>query len=97
MAEEANTEGEAYREMTSSMHFLNDDLNNDTCQFNIACDRFLLNTGVVAEQRKHLEKLYMNSNVYNLRKGYIDGPNALNKDTVEMNQFDRSQFINSEY
>lgn len=97
MAEEANTEGEAYREMTSSMHFLNDDLNNDTCQFNIACDRFLLNTGVVAEQRKHLEKLYMNSNVYNLRKGYIDEPNALNKDTVEKNQFDRSQFINSEY
>lgn len=97
MAEEANTEGEAYREMTNSMHFLNDDLNNDTCQFNIACDRFLLNTGVVAEQRKHLEKLYMNSNVYNLRKGYIDGPNALNKDTVDTNQFDRSQYINSEY
>ncbi len=97
MAEEANTEGEAYREMIGALHFLNDDLNNDTCQFNIACDRFLLNTGVVSEQRRRLEKLYKNSNVYNLRKGYIDGPNAINNETIGANQFDRSQFINSEY
>ena len=97
MAEEANTEGEAYKEMIGSMHFLNDDMNNDTCQFNIACDRFLLNTGVVAEQRRRLEKLYKNSNVYNLRKGYIDGPNDLNREENNPNQFDRSQFINSEY
>lgn len=97
MAEEANTEGEAYHEMIGSMHFLNDDLNNDTCQFNIACDRFLLNCGVVAEQRRRLEKLYKNSNVYNLRKGYIEGPKALNDAPVGPNQFDRSKFINSEY
>ena len=97
MAEEANTEGEAYKEMIGSMHFLNDDMNNDTCQFNIACDRFLLNTGVVAEQRRRLEKLYKNSNVYNLRKGYIDGPNDLNREENNPNQFDRSHFINSEY
>lgn len=97
MAEEANTEGEAYREMVGSLHFLNDDMNNDTCQFNIACDRFLLNTGVVAEQRNRLEKLYKNSNVYNFRKGYIDSPNNLNKENLGPNQFDRSQFINSEY
>ena len=83
--------------MVGSLHFLNDDMNNDTCQFNIACDRFLLNTGVVAEQRNRLEKLYKNSNVYNFRKGYIDSPNNLNKENLGPNQFDRSQFINSEY
>ncbi len=97
MAEEANTEGEAYREMIGSMHFLNDDMNNDTCQFNIACDRFLLNTGVVAEQRRRLEKLYKYSNVYNHRKGYIEGPNKIHQEVPGSNQFDRSQFINSEY
>jgi len=97
MAEEANTEGEAYREMIGSMHFLNDDMNNDTCQFNIACDRFLLNTGVVTEQRLRLEKLYKSSNVYNLNKGYIEGPVNLNREKSNPNQFDRSQFINSEY
>lgn len=96
-AVEANTEGESYREMIGAMHFLNDDLNNDTCQFNIACDRFLLNTGVVAEQRRRLEKLYNNSDVYSLQKAYIDRPNMLNKEIVKQNRFDRSQFINSEY
>ena len=97
MAEEANTEGESYREMIGALHFLNDDLNNDTCQFNIACDRFLLNCGVVTEQRRRLEKLYKNSNVYSLNNAYIDGPNNLNKEGISPHQFDRSQFINSEY
>ena len=97
MAEEANTEGEAYREMIGSMHFLNDDMNNDTCQFNTACDRFLLNTGVVAKQYRRLEKLYKASNVYNLNKGYIEGPVILNREKSNPNQFDRSQYINSEY
>lgn len=96
-AVEANTEGEAYREMIGAMHFLNDDLNNDTCQFNIACDRFLLNCGVIDEQRRRLEKLYKNSNVYSLNRAYIDGPNRINKEVIDQNQFDRSQFINSEY
>lgn len=97
MAEEANTEGEAYKEMVGAMHFLNDDLNNDTCQFNIACDRFLLNCGVVAEQRCHLEEIYRNSNVYNLYNAYINGPNKHNSESFSPHQFDRSQFVNSEY
>ena len=97
MAEEANTEGESYREMIGALHFLNDDLNNDTCQFNIACDRFMLNCGVVTEQRRRLEKLYKYSNVYSLNNAYIEGPNNLSKEEVTQHQFDRSQFINSEY
>lgn len=97
MAVEANTEGEAYKEMMGSMHFLNDDLNNDTCQFNIACERFLLNSGIIDKQRQRLERLYKGSNAYNLRKAYIDGPNNLSREDIGPNRFDRSQFINSEY
>ena len=97
MAEEANTEGEAYKELIGSMHFLNDDMNNDTCQFNIACDRFLLNCGVVARQRQRLEHLYRYSNVYNFNKAYIDGPNRIRDEKPDKNQFKRSQYINSEY
>ena len=96
-AVEANTEGESYREMIGAMHFLNDDLNNDTCQFNIASDRFLLNCGVIEEQQRRLNKLYKNSNVYSLSKAYIDGPNRINKEKVDQSQFNRSQHINSEY
>lgn len=97
MAEETSTEGSAYKEMMGTMYFLDDDMNNDTNQFNIACDRFLLNCGVVRKQRSRLENLYKYSNAYHLRKSYIEGPNKLRDEDVKPNQFDRSQFINSEY
>ena len=97
MAAETNTEGEAYTDLMGSLHFLDDDLNNDTCQFNLALERFLLNSGTIDRQRKRLESLYRNSNVYNLRKAYIDGPNRLREDSISPNQFTSSQFINSEY
>lgn len=98
MSEEANTEGQSYKAIIGTMCFLNDDLNNDTCQFNIACDRFLLNCGVVAEQRRRLENLYKVSNAYKIQGAYIDGPNVINNGSVVYEgQFDRSQIINSEY
>lgn len=97
MAAETNTEGEAYKDLMGSLHFLDDDLNNDTCQFNLALERFLLNSGVIDKQRQRLERLYKGSNAYNLRKAYIEGPNTLNKEVIEPDRFDRSQFINSEY
>ena len=83
--------------MMGTMYFLDDDMNNDTNQFNIACDRFLLNCGLVAKQRKSLEGLYKYSNVYHLRHAYITGPNNLRNEQYDPDQFDRSQFINSEY
>lgn len=96
LSDEANTEGEAYTEMISSLHFLNDDLNNDTCQFNIACDRFLLNCGVVGSQRKRLEELYKVSKVYELQNAYIDGPNKISHTETRKSDFKRSDWINSE-
>ena len=96
-AAETSTEGTAYKEMMGTMYFLDDDMNNDTNQFNIACDRFLLNCGVIDKQRRRLDALYRHSNVYHLRKAYIEGPNNLRDEDIKPNQFDRSQFINSEY
>lgn len=97
MAAETSTEGEAYKDLIGSLHFLDDDLNNDTCQFNLALERFLLNSGVIDKQRQRLERLYKGSNAYNLRKAYIEGPNYLSKELVAHSRFDQSQFINSEY
>lgn len=98
MAEEANTEGQSYKSMIGSLYFLNDDFNNDTVQFIIACDRYLLNCGVVAEQRRKLEEIYKDSNVYSIKDAYINGPDQMQKATVVTDgQFDRSQYINSEY
>lgn len=98
MAEEANTEGQSYKSMIGSLYFLNDDFNNDTVQFIIACDRYLLNCGVVAEQRRKLEEIYKDSNVYDIQNAYIYGPAEMQKTAVVTDwQFDRSQYINSEY
>lgn len=97
MAEETNTEGKSYKEMLDSMYFLDDDMNNDTNQFNLACDRFLLNCGVVRKQRNRLDSLYKYSNAYHLRKSHIEGPNNLRKEEIDLSRFDRSQFNNSEY
>ena len=98
MAEDTNTEGQSYKSMIGALYFLNDDFNNDTIQFIIACDRYLLNCGVVAEQRHKLEEIYKDSNVYDINSAYIKGPAALqNAALVTDRQFDRSQYINSEY
>ena len=98
MAEEANTEGEAYQELIGSLQFLNDDLNNDTCQFNIACDRYLLNCGIISRQRQRLEKLYKDSNIYHLDNAYLKKPNKMFREpVVEPGQFKHSRFINSKY
>ena len=84
--------------MIGSLYFLNDDFNNDTVQFIIACDRYLLNCGVVAEQRRKLEEIYKDSNVYDIQNAYIYGPAEMQKTAVVTDwQFDRSQYINSEY
>lgn len=98
MSEETNTEGQSYKSLIGTLYFLNDDFNNDTCQFNIACDRFLLNCGVVEEQRRRLEELYKDSSVYGMQKAYVDEPARMQESAVvAKGQFDRSQFINSEY
>lgn len=98
MAEEANTEGDAYHDMLGQMYFLNDDMNNDTNQFNSACDRFLLNSGIIAMQREKLENLFKFSAAYDLSNAYIVGAtDARKRKTIIDGQFDHSLFINSEY
>lgn len=98
MAEETNAEGDAYKDMISNLFFLNDDLNNDTCQFNLACERFLLNCDVVKKQKNKLHYMYKDSNVYT-SNNYVDGPAKVWKETEEQNKnrFNRSREINSEY
>lgn len=98
MAEETSTEGDAYKNMIDNLFFLNDDLNNDTCQFNLACERFLLNCDVIKKQKQKLHELYKDSNIY-LSNSYIDGPGKVWDDTVQQNhnRFGRSEFINSKY
>lgn len=97
MADEENTEGDAYKDMINAMHFLDDDFNNDTSQFNLACERFLLNFGIVRTQRERLDHLYRPSRVYRLSSWLNSEGNFYSQVLADENQFENSIYTNSEY
>lgn len=56
-----HTSGKAYKEMITTLFFLEDDLRNDSCYLNFATEMFLLNTGYIQDRIKILEKYYLKS------------------------------------
>ena len=48
------------------MYVLNDDLRNDTCQYNLADERYLINSGYIFTKRRQLEKMYERTNINKL-------------------------------
>lgn len=53
---EMHTSGKAYKEMMSTLFFLEDDLHNDSNYLNLAIERFLINHGVVQKDLKFLKE-----------------------------------------
>lgn len=56
-----HTSGKAYKEMITTLFFLEDDLRNDSCYMNFATEMFLLNTGYIQDRIKILKKYYLKS------------------------------------
>lgn len=56
---EMHTEGRAYKDIIPTLYFLDDDLNNDTLQQQLAIERYLINSGNldkrIAQMQKRLE------------------------------------------
>lgn len=65
-ARDMNTEGLAYKNLINNMYVLNDDLHNDTCQYNLADERYLINSGYIFTKRRQLEKMYEHTNINKL-------------------------------
>lgn len=65
-AVEMHTEGKAYKDFVKTLHFLDDDLNNDTCQQHLSTERYLINTGVIDEKIKYLKNNSILSPIYKL-------------------------------
>lgn len=61
---EMNTEGNEYKDMIASLHFLDDDLNNDTCQFYLGIERYKINSGYIMRLIKAFEQLQDVSSIY---------------------------------
>lgn len=58
---EVHREGKAYKDMISKMYYLDDDLKNDTVQFDLAIERFKINNDYIERRIKELMKFGMNS------------------------------------
>ncbi len=56
-----NSEGQEYKNMINNMYVLDDDLRNDTCQSNLADERYLQNSGIIEKKLKAMQRLYGNS------------------------------------
>lgn len=94
-----NSEGAEYKSLIYSMYILDDDLRNDTCQSNLADERYMLNSGVINTKRKQLQRMYEDSNINkikhyetmreetDLRSPYIKLPE----------RYADSAFVNTEY
>lgn len=65
---EMHTEGKAYKEMIRSLFFLDDDLNNDTCQLAFGIERFLLNAKWISQRLDTLRKMADSASAYNLEE-----------------------------
>ena len=61
---ETHTEGAAYKEMIQSMYILDDDINNANITFSLAIERYAINSGIIDEKLKKLEKTYGNATYY---------------------------------
>lgn len=58
---EVHREGKAYKDMISKMYYLDDDLKNDTIQFDLAIERFKINNEYIKSRIKSLMDFGTNS------------------------------------
>lgn len=99
MARDINSEGLAYKNLIGNMYVLNDDLHNDTCQFALADERYMLNSGIIYSKRRELEKMYERSNV-NKITSFEKSPGEKDAEILLKmlrERFDDSLYINTEY
>lgn len=98
IAKDINNEGVAYKNMIMGMYVLDDDLRNDTCQSNLADERFFLHCGLIERRRDLILKIYDHS-IISLMRNYEnkpESPESTTKQRIQDRQKD-SIFINSEY
>jgi len=70
-AREMHREGAAYRDMISNIHFLDEDLNNDTSQFYFAIERYFNNCSVIDQNIKKLKDICTESSILDI-ENYIN-------------------------
>lgn len=65
---EMHTEGRAYKDMIVTLYFLDDDLNNDTLQQQMAIERYLINSNNIQKRMQQMKKRVDKSKIYDVKR-----------------------------
>ena len=68
---EMHTEGRAYKEMMSTLYFLDDDLNNDILQQQLAIERYLINSGNIDKRIEQMREKLAPSRIFKI-ENYVE-------------------------
>lgn len=68
---EMHTEGRTYKDMIVTLYFLDDDLNNDTLQQQMAIERYLINSNNIQKRMAQMQERLSKSRIYTVKK-YTD-------------------------
>lgn len=75
-AKEMHTQGKAYKDMITQMYFLNGDLDNDTLMFDVAIERFKLNSDHLDDNIQEILASLTNS-IYDVENFCVDNQTSL--------------------
>jgi hypothetical protein len=93
-----NTEGQEYKNLINTMYILDDDLRNDTCQSNLADERYLLNSNLINGMRMSMQGIYKRTRT-NLIESIENYEDKYSKDPYLQfhERFADSIYTNTEY
>ena len=93
-----NSEGQEYKNLINTMYILDDDLRNDTCQSNLADERYLLNSDLINNNRLTMQGIYKNTRTNRIES--IEKSEDIKIDDPYMQlreRFADSIYLNTEY
>lgn len=98
MSKDVNNEGPAYKNMIMGMYVMDDDLRNDTCQANLADERYLWHCGLIDRYRDMMIGMYEGTNIRNL-SNYENERDQIISDVRKRlsDRMEDSPYLNSEY
>ena len=98
-ARSINSEGMEYKDLIYGMYALDDDLRNDTCQSNLADERYLLNSGIQSFRRRKLQIMYQDTTINDVDsyETWTEPENAAGPIEQAEDRFEDSIYTNTEY
>lgn len=70
-------EGKSYKDMIAKMYYLDDDLKNDTIQFDLALERLRINNGYIDKNLQNIMKVFNNASIYDVENFCADNETKL--------------------